>query len=153
MCEIMAVDEKILQSLKSAMMYLENSAIALDKKDEKLLADSIWHVAAELEYALFLLSIKMQNEISVLKPKSNLESKKVDVDSMMVDVKNLLNEAEMSVLNGRLHNAYKSAMLQGIVYLRLRKTLPKRNENKSYSSSEIFFSFTVRVSSVPITLK
>jgi hypothetical protein len=122
----MIVDERILKSLKSAMMYLENSTIALDKKDENLLADSIWHVAAELEYALFLLSIKIQNEIDVLKPKSNLESKKADVDSALVDVKNLLNQAEKFLLNGRLQDAYKSAYAARHCIFRIREDLAKK---------------------------
>jgi hypothetical protein len=105
----MTIDEKILRALKSAITYLENSRIALDKKDGDMLTDSIWHVAAELEYALFLFSIKMQNEIKAPKPKSDLGSKKADVNSVLVDLKNLLNEAEKFFLSGRLEDAYKSA--------------------------------------------
>jgi hypothetical protein len=105
---------------------LENSAFAFDKKDEGLLADSIWHVAAELEYVLFLLSIKTQNEIDELKPKSNLESKKADVDSALVDVKNLLNEAEKFVLSGRLQDAYKSVYAARHCILKIREDLAKK---------------------------
>lgn len=109
MSGIMALDEKILMSLKSAATYLESSTLALDKEDEGLLADNLWHVAAELEYALFLLSVKTQNENDIPRLKSNLGFKKADVDSKLVDVKNLLNEAEKFFLSGRLQEAYKSA--------------------------------------------
>ena len=126
MCEIMAVDDKILQSLKSAITYLENSAISLDKKDEKLLADSIWHVAAELEYALFLLSIKTQNESDTLKLKPSLEFKNADVDTMLADVKNLLNEAEEFVLCGRLQDAYKSAYAARHYIFKIKDDLAKK---------------------------
>ena len=103
------VDEKILKSIKSAVTHLEDSIIALDKKDEGLLADNIWHIAAELEYTLFLLTIKTRNENDIPELKADNESKKADVNSMLVDVKNLLNEAERLVLSGRLQDAYKSA--------------------------------------------
>jgi len=122
----MTVDEKILQSLKSAVMYLENSAIALDKKDGDLLVDSIWHVAAELEYALFLFSIKTQNESDTLKLKPSLEFKNADVDTMLADMKNLLNEAERFFLNGRLQDAYKSAYAARHCILKIREDLAKK---------------------------
>jgi hypothetical protein len=122
----MAVDEKILQSLRSAVTYLESSALALDKKDESLLVDNVWHVAAELEYALFLLSIKTRNESDVSKLKSNLEFEKADVGSSLVYVKNLLNEAEEFVLSGRLQDAYKSAYVARNCILKIKDDLAKK---------------------------
>jgi hypothetical protein len=122
----MAIDEKILSSLKSAITYLENSTIAIDKKDEHMLTDSIWHVAAELEYALFLLSIKAQNGIKAPKPKSDLDSKKADFDSALVDVKNFLNEAEKFFLSRRLQDAYKSAYVARHYVSKITEDLAKK---------------------------
>ena len=124
----MTIDEKILQSLKSAVTYLESSTFALDKKDESLLADNIWHVAAELEYALFLLSIKTLNESDVSKLKSNPEFEKADVGSSLVYVKNLLNEAEEFVLSGQLQDAYKSAYVVRNCILKIKDDLAKKKE-------------------------
>jgi hypothetical protein len=126
MSGIMVVDEKILRSLKSAVAYLESSAFVLNKKDEGLFADSLWHVAAELEYALFLLSVKTQNENDVLKLKSNLGLKKADVGSALVDVKNLLNEAEKFFLGGRFLEAYKSAYVARQCTLKISDDLVKK---------------------------
>jgi hypothetical protein len=122
----MTVDEKILRSLKSAVTYLESSTCALDKKDEGLLADSIWHVAAELEYALFLFSIKAQNENAMPELKSNLGFEEANVDSALVEVKNLLCEAEKFVLNGRLQDAYESAYAARHCTLKIRDGLAKK---------------------------
>lgn len=122
----MAIDEKIFKSLKSAVTYLENSAFALDKKDESLLADNIWHVAAELEYALFLLSIKTQNENDIPELKSNPKFEKADVDSMLIDVKNLLNETEQFVLSGRLQDAYKGAYAARHYIFKIRDDFAKK---------------------------
>jgi hypothetical protein len=121
-----AVNEKILRSLKSAVAYLENSAFALDKKDESLLADNIWHVAAELEYALFLFSVKTQDESDVPELKSNPRFEKADADSMLVDVKNLLNEAEEFVLSGRLQDAYNSAYAARHCVLKIKDDLARK---------------------------
>jgi hypothetical protein len=122
----MAVDEKILRSLESAATCLEDSASALDKKDEGLLADNIWHVAAELEYALFLFSIKAQNENGVPELRSNLEFKEANVDSALVEVKNLLNEAEKFFLSGRLQEAYESAYAARHLTLKIKDGLAKK---------------------------
>jgi hypothetical protein len=126
MSETMTVDEKILKSLRSAIAYLENSISALDKNDESSLADNIWHVAAELEYALFVLSIRIQNESYVLKLKSNRELEKIGADSMLVDVRNLLNEAEKFVLSERLQDAYKSAYVARHYTLTIKEDLAKK---------------------------
>lgn len=122
----MAIEEKMLRSLESAVTYLENSALALDKEDEDLLADNIWHAAAELEYALFLLSITTQNENGVTELRSNRGSKGADVDSALVDVKNLLKEAEEFVLNGRLQDAYGSAYAARHRVLKIKDDLAKK---------------------------
>jgi hypothetical protein len=122
----MAIEGKMLRSLKSAVTYLENSALALDKKDEDLLADNIWHAAAELEYALFLLSITTQNENGVTELRSNRRSKEDDVDSALVGVKNLLNEAQKLVLGGTLQDAYKSAYVARHRLLKIEDNLSKK---------------------------
>jgi hypothetical protein len=122
----MAIEEKMLRSLKSAVTYLENSVLALDKEDEDLLADNIWHAAAELEYALFLLSITTQNENGVTELRSNRRSKEDDVDSALVGVKNLLNETQKLVLGGRPQDAYESAYAARHRLLKIKDNLAKK---------------------------
>jgi hypothetical protein len=121
MSGIMAVDEKILRSLKSALMYLES-----DKKEEGLLADNLWHVAAELEYALFLLSFKIHDENSVPRMKSNLGSRKADVASGLYSIKNLLIQAETFFQSGSLQGAYKSAYVGRQCALKIMDDLVKK---------------------------
>jgi len=104
----MAINEKISKSLKSATTHLENAILALNKKDEDSFADSLWHVAAELEYTLFLFSITFQNEKDLSKWKPNPEPK-IETSSTLMEVQNLLNEAEKFIMNEKLLDAYKSA--------------------------------------------
>ena len=103
----MATDEKISKGLKSAATYLENSIRALNKKDGNSLMDSVWHLAAELEYVLFMFSMALEDEKDKLKWRSNPRLKKVEVGSMLVVVPDLLKEVDKHMKEGNLLEAYK----------------------------------------------
>jgi hypothetical protein len=120
----MAVKEKISQSLKSATTHLENSILALNKKDEDSFADSLWHVAAELEYTLFLFSITFQNEKDTSNWKPNPEPK-IEAGSTLMDAQNLLKEAEKFV-NEKLLDAYKSAYVARHYILKVQEDLSRK---------------------------
>jgi hypothetical protein len=122
----MTINEKMSKALKSAAVYLENAILALDKKDENSFADSLWHVAAELEYALFLFSITFPNESNLLSWKRNRELGKIETGSMLAEVKNLLNEAERFVVKERLLDAYKSAYVAKHYVLKVQEDLAKK---------------------------
>jgi hypothetical protein len=124
--DTMTTNKKMLKSLKSAITYLDNSMLAMDKKDDALLADSVWHLAAELEYALFLFSMIVQNEIAESKWKLNPKLKKVEVGPTLVTVQDLLNEAEKCVKNEKLLDAYKSAYIARNYMLKVQKDFAKK---------------------------
>jgi hypothetical protein len=121
----MAINEKILRGLKSVTTHLENSMLALNKKDEDSFAGSLWHVAAELEYTLFLFSIAFQNERDLSKWKPNPEPK-IETVSMLINVQNLLNEAEKFVVNAKLLDAYKNAYIARHYILKVQEDLAKK---------------------------
>lgn len=122
----MAANEKILKVLKSAMAYLENSMVALNKKDENSLVDSVWHVAAELEYALFLFSITLQDESDKSKWKPNPKLKKVEVGPALAAVQDLFNKAEKSMTKKKLLDAYKNAYIARHYMLKVQKDFAKK---------------------------
>jgi hypothetical protein len=122
----MTADEKISESLKTAITHLKNSILALDKKDEGSFADNIWHVAAELEFALFLFSMKFQDESSVSKLKPNPELKKAETGSLLLDVQKLLNEAEKCLRNQKLLDSYRNAYVARHYVLRVQEDLAKK---------------------------
>jgi len=122
----MTANEKILKALKTATTYLEDSILALNKKNENSFADSLWHVAAELEYALFLFSITFQNESSISKWKPNPELKKVEAGPILVEVQNLLNEAERYMANEKLLESYKNAYIARHYILKVQEDLTKK---------------------------
>jgi len=123
----MATNEKISKALKSAITHLDNSMLIINKKkDDSLLEDSVWHVAAELEYALFLFSITVQNEIDKSKWKLNPKLKKVEVGPTLVTVQDLLNEAEKCMTSEKLSDAYKSAYIARHYILKVQKDFAKK---------------------------
>jgi len=122
----MTVDEKILKSLKSTISHLENSMLALNKKDESSFAGNLWHVAAELEYALFLFSMMFRNGSDSSKWKPNPELKKIETEPMLVEVQNLLNEAEKCMVEQKLLDAYKKAYIARHYILKAQEDIAKK---------------------------
>jgi hypothetical protein len=122
----MAADEKMLKALRTAITHVDSSIRALNKKDEGSFADALWHVAAELEYALFLLSMKFQDESSTSKWKPNPELKKIDTSRVLVEARGLLNEAEKQMLNEKLLDSYKNAHIARLYVLRIQEDLAKK---------------------------
>ena len=126
MVETMSVNEKILKTLKTANGYLEKSIGALNKNDENLFADSLWHTAAELEYVLFLFSVTLQNENNVANWKPNPEAKRFDDMPNLGEVQSLLNEAEKFLANEKLLEAYKNVYFARHFVLKIQEGLAKR---------------------------
>jgi len=122
----MTTNRKMLKALKSAIAYLDDSMLAMDKKDDNLLTDSVWLAAAELEYALFLFSMTAQNEIDKSKWKLNPKLKKVEVGPTLVTVQDLLDEAEKYIESEKLSDAYKSAYIARNYMLEIQKDFTKK---------------------------
>jgi len=122
----MTIDEKISNALKSATTHLEYSIMALNRKDDNSFADSLWHTAAELEYMLFLLSIKFSNESDLSRWKPNPELKKIETDSMLLNARDLLNEAKRYVADEKLMDTYKNAYIARHYVLKVQEDLAKK---------------------------
>lgn len=119
-------NEKISRALESATTHLKNSMVALNKKDESSFADSLWHTAAELEYALFLFSILFPEESEVSRLKPNPDLKKMGTGSILIEVSKLLNEAEKFVVNESLLDAYRSVYVARNCILRVQEDIAKK---------------------------
>ena len=122
----MAANEKILTALKSVATYLENSIRALAKKDENSLMDNVWHVAAELEYTLFLFSIAFEEEADKLKLRSNPRLKKVEVDSALITVRELLKAVFKHMKEKDLLKAYKEANIARHYMLKVQRDFARK---------------------------
>jgi len=123
---MMTANEKMLKALKTAKSHLEDSMMALNKKDEDSFDKSLWDTAAELEYALFLFSITFQNESDKSNWKPNPDLKKIETGSVLVEAENLLKEAEKSIANKNLQNAYRNAYIARHYLLKVQEDLAKK---------------------------
>jgi hypothetical protein len=122
----MIANDKILKVLESALNHLKLSTSALKNRDENAFSNSVWHVAAELEYALFLFSLAFRNKHDELKIKINPESKNLQFGSVMTEVEDLLEEAKKSIDNGNLLDAYKSAYIARHRVFKVQEVLAKK---------------------------
>ncbi|MGQ9551756.1 MAG: hypothetical protein ACUVUE_04940 [Candidatus Bathycorpusculaceae bacterium] len=119
-------NEKIMSSLKSALAYVENALTALTGANENMFDDSLWHVGAELEYALFLFSMAFKSEKEGFQPKNRSEIKNVEDDQLLVRAQTLLKEAEGFMADRRLLDAYRSAYEARHYVFMLQENLAKR---------------------------
>lgn len=122
----MVANEKLLKALEFAITHLDNSVLAMDKKDKGSLEDAIWHVGAELEYGLFLFSITAQGEMDTSKWKLNSKLKNVEVGPTLVAVQDLLGKAEKCMRNEKLLDAYKSTYIARHYILKIQKDFAKK---------------------------
>ncbi len=104
----MASNDKILKALESAANYLGKSISALSSGDENSFAEHFWHVAAELEYALFMFSLTFQEKnVDKSKWKPNPDIKKDDIHNVLAEVRSLLDDAKRLLISGEVLDAYK----------------------------------------------
>ncbi|MEM2937034.1 MAG: hypothetical protein QXJ63_00635 [Candidatus Bathyarchaeia archaeon] len=126
----MASNEKILKALESATHYLVDSLSTLSK-DEKAFTDSIWHVAAELEYALFLFSLMFKGEGDTSKWKPNPEAKKIGAEEMLTTVQELLGESKKALVGEDLLDAYKCAYMARHYVFRIQQDFARKKREAS----------------------
>ncbi len=121
----MAANEKTLKALESATRYLEGSLSALGK-DKEAFANGIWHVAAELEYALFLFSLMFKGECDTSKWKPNPETRKIGVDEILATVRKLLEESKKALIDKDLTDAYKCAYMARHYVFRIQEDFARK---------------------------
>ncbi|MBS7636354.1 hypothetical protein KEJ37_03270 [Candidatus Bathyarchaeota archaeon] len=128
----MATNHKILKALESAANYLEKSASALGSGDENSFTKHFWHVAAELEYALFMFSLIFQEEnIDKSKWKPNPDVKKDNINGVLTEVYSLLDNAKKSLTSGKLLDAYKGVYLARHRVFAVEENLAKKKRERS----------------------
>jgi len=122
----MTANEKIQKALDGASACLENSIVELGKKNDESFADSVWHVGAELEYALFLFSMKFPDESSVSKRKPNPELKDIETATILTECKKLLDEAKRQMAKEKLAESYKTVNMARHYVLKVQEDIAKK---------------------------
>jgi hypothetical protein len=98
--------DKVISAITSSISHLDDSAEALAKKKEAKLMTDVWHAAAELEYALFLLSL-MHREETRHRWKVNPSSKQIEIESLLESTRKLLETAREDIAAKNLPDAHK----------------------------------------------
>jgi len=123
---MMTYSDKILEALESTIKYLDGCISALKGGYENAFSDSVWHVAAQLEYALFMLSLNLGNGHTASSVKLNPEPKSLPIDQAMLKVKELVGAAQSFLKAGDLVNAYRNAYLASQYIFKVQESLAKK---------------------------
>jgi len=129
--KLMASNDKVLRALESATGYLEKSFLALKSGNENSFIENFWHVAAELEYALFMFSlIFKEEEIDKSKWRPNPEIKRDNVNDVLAEVRSLLDNAKKFLAGGKMLDAYKSVYVARHRVFAVEENLAKKKRER-----------------------
>ncbi len=121
--------EKILSTITSAISYLEDSMEAFARNKETALMNNLWRAAADLEYALFLFSLKHQDEPRSSSWKLDSHSNQSEIEPLLVSTKGLLETAKESIKANDFLEAHKKAWLARGQLLRIHDTFEKKRKS------------------------
>jgi hypothetical protein len=122
----MAYDKEIVQSLDSSMSYVKESFRILGTAPLKEFDVCVWHAAAELEYALFLFSLKIQDENVTKGWKPNRSRRKDDAATLLKAAQESLSRSQESVCAEEWLKAYRNAFAARHLLLWVQKDLAKK---------------------------
>lgn len=124
--------EKIAEAIASAINHLENSMKALTNQDENAVRGPVWRAAAEMEYALFLLSLAHQGESLTSSIKS---SKQTEVGPALNSAQGLLIEAKESMSADKVEEAREKTWNARGYILKVWDQLEKKRKTTSKAAA------------------
>jgi hypothetical protein len=128
--EELAYGEKIAKALTSCEAYLDKSIAALKSASEEL--DSwTWHAAAELEYALFLFSLRKADEDVTLKWRAESPDGNRSPAELLNTVQNLVVHSRESAASGSWLQGRKYAYAARSVLLRIQREHARKKMGSS----------------------
>jgi len=123
--------EKIAEAIASAMNHLENSMKALANQDQSAVGDSVWHAAAETEYALFLFSLAHHGESTTPSTKHSSPTKQTEVGPTLISAQDLLKEAKEKMSAGNIKEAHEKTWDARGYILKVWDQLEKKRKSTS----------------------
>ena len=121
--------EKILGPITSAISHLEDSMEAFTKRKETKVMNNVWRAAADLEYALFLFSLKHQDETQSSSWKLDPHSKQVEIEPLLMSTKDLLETAKENIKTKNFLEAHKKAWIARGHLLRIHDAFEKKRKS------------------------
>lgn len=124
----MALEQKIAKAILSAKRYLENSQKSIAENNQDTLANYVWKASAELEYALFLFTVLLQDEDRPHSWKVNLKSRELELAPVITSTQELVANAQTHFQDGDLQEAQKTVWLARGYLLEVQNFLEKRRQ-------------------------
>jgi len=119
---------KVSEALKNAVSYLEDAIKARIDGDDDTLKNKVWHAAAEVEYAVFLLSLTQESENEPwkngIKQPANL-----NIGSALAMAQENLLEAERKLENNQAE-AYRFAWIARGLMLTVQDGMEKLGKQR-----------------------
>ena len=122
--------KKTLMAVTSAVTYLEDAVDAQAKGDENKLIQLTWSAASDLEYGLFLFTLKSLKETRTSSWRLPA-SKQPEIESLLASAKDLLKEAANSIEADNQKEAYKKMWIARGQLLRIHDFFEKRGKRRS----------------------
>ena len=117
--------KKTLKAVASALEYLEDAADAQTKGEEVKVIQLTWRAASDLEYALFLFSLKSPEETRSSSWKLP-PIKQPKIESLLASTQELLKEATKSLEADDLKEAHKKLWIARGKLLRIHDFFEKK---------------------------
>jgi len=102
--------QKISKTVASALAYLEDAIVAQAKGNEEKVMQLTWRAASDLEYGLFLFSLRYPEETRSSSWKLP-PIKQPKIDSLLASTQDFLEEATKSLEADDLKEAHKKAWI------------------------------------------
>ena len=122
------MEKETIAALELAYNYLEEAIKSAVEKKEHEIGSLVWKASSELEYSLFLLSIKIgENNLPKVNPSSSLDPKfKGEIGPFLVSIQELTAEAKKLLRKKLYSEAYEAARAARNGLLRLHTILEKQ---------------------------
>ncbi|MBS7643092.1 hypothetical protein KEJ26_00660 [Candidatus Bathyarchaeota archaeon] len=125
--------QEVSEALKNAIFFLEDALKACVNGDDSVLQDRVWHAAAELEYAVFLLSLAQESENESWK-NAFQQSANLNVGSALALAQDHLSEAVHRLEKDRAE-AYRFAWIARGLILTVQDSMDKLGKQRSTLAS------------------
>lgn len=123
--------KKITETMESVADHLQRCVKTLESDDGKELEELIWQAATDLEYTLFLWSVRYENEIEQSSWKHHSKSKKLDVEPALIAARDLVEEAKNGLDSDEISDAYTKTWKARVHLLSIQKALENKHKSKS----------------------
>jgi hypothetical protein len=122
--------DKIESALSAALRHLEDSLNTLSNNGaEKAVSDSLWSASAEIEYAVFLLSLMLGDKAEDAPWKYSASSKhSMEFKPALTSALELLKNAKTNIEMGGVEKCYEEAWTARNMLLKAQELLEKKRK-------------------------